>query len=419
MIIQAPKGTKDLLPANSYKWQFLEKKLRKIAGTYGCREIRTPIFEFTELFIRGVGETTDVVQKEMYTFNDKGDRSITLKPEGTAPSVRAFIENGLFNDAQPTKLFYFTPVFRYENVQKGRLRQHHQFGIEVFGVADASIDAEIISLAMRVYSELGVGNLSLHINNIGCPKCRKKYNEALRKYLTSRYDELCDTCKTRFDKNPMRILDCKVSSDKKIVAGAPLIIDYLCDECSLHFENLKTYLGALNIEYVIDPLIVRGLDYYSKTVFEIISNDITICGGGRYDYLIEQVGGPKMPAFGFGMGLERLLLTLEENNISIPKENYIELYVGSMGATYKLEAMKLVNSLRAQNVKCECDHMNRSVKAELKYSNKINALFTVVIGEEEITSGKAKFKRMSDGVQFEVNLSKLDDIVKLICENNN
>ena len=417
MIIQAPKGTKDLLPADSYKWQFLEKKLSEIAGTYGCRQIRTPIFEYTELFTRGVGETTDVVQKEMYTFNDKGNRSMTLKAEGTAPSVRAFIENGLFNDAQPTKLFYFTPVFRYENVQKGRLRQHHQFGIEVFGVSDASIDAEIISLAMRVYSELGVDNLSLHINSIGCPVCRKKYNDILKKYLMSRYDELCDTCKTRFEKNPMRILDCKVESCKEIVKDAPLIIDYICDECSQHFENLKKYLGALNIKYEIDPLIVRGLDYYSKTVFEIISNDITICGGGRYDYLIEQIGGPSMPAFGFGMGLERLLLTLEENNISIPKENFIQLYVGSMGATFKIEAMKLVNSLRVKNINCECDHMNRSVKAELKYSNKINALFTVVIGEEEISSGKAKFKRMSDGMQFEVKLSCLDDIVKLIYEN--
>jgi len=410
MIIQAPKGTKDLLPADSYKWQYLEKRLRGIAATYGCREIRTPMFEHTELFIRGVGETTDVVQKEMYSFNDKGDRSITLKPEGTAPAVRAFIENSLYNDAQPTKMYYFTPVFRYENVQKGRLRQHHQFGAEVFGAQDASIDAEVISLAMRVFRELGITSIELNINNIGCPKCRKTYNDALKAYLKENYDNLCDTCKTRFEKNPMRILDCKDSNCKKIVAGAPLILDYLCEECEDHFEDLKKYLDALDIKYKVDPLIVRGLDYYSKTVFEIINDGITVCGGGRYDYLIEQVDGPKTPAIGFGMGLERLILTLEQNNIVIPDDTQIDIYVGSIGDEAKIKAIQLVNALREKDYKCECDHMNRSVKAEMKYANKIGAKYTLIIGEDELEAGKAKLKRMSDGETFDCDLNNIESI---------
>lgn len=409
-MIQAPKGTKDLLPADSYKWHFLEKRLREIAATYGCREIRTPIFEHTELFIRGVGETTDVVQKEMYTFNDKGDRSITLKPEGTAPAVRAFIENSLYNEVQPTKMYYFTPVFRYENVQKGRLRQHHQFGVEVFGAQGASIDAEVISLAMRVYKELGIKSIELNINNIGCPKCRKTYNDALKAYLKANYDNLCDTCKTRFEKNPMRILDCKDTNCKKIVKGAPVILDYLCEECDNHFTDLKKYLDALNIPYKIDPLIVRGLDYYSKTVFEIINDGITVCGGGRYDYLIEQVDGPPTPAIGFGMGLERLILTLEQNNIVIPDDTQIDLYIGSLGEEAKIKGFQLANSLREKGLKCDSDHLDRSVKAEMKYANKIGARYTLIIGEEELKSGKAKLKRMSDGETFDCDINNLDSI---------
>jgi histidyl-tRNA synthetase len=410
MIIQAPKGTKDMLPADAYKWQYLEKRLREIAATYGFREIRTPIFEHTELFLRGIGETTDVVQKEMYTFNDKGNRSITLKPEGTAPAVRAYVESSLYNEVQPTKMYYFTPVFRYENVQKGRLRQHHQFGVEAFGAQDASIDAEIISLAMRVFRELGITSIELNINNIGCPKCRKTYNEALQAYLKANYDNLCETCKTRFEKNPMRILDCKELSCKKIVAGAPMILDYLCDECEDHFGDLKKYLDALGIAYKVDPLIVRGLDYYSKTVFEIINDGITVCGGGRYDYLIEQIDGPSTPAMGFGMGMERLILTMEQNNITIPVEPFIDLYVGSMGDAAKLKSMQLVNSLRQKGMKCESDHMDRSVKAEMKYANKIGARYTLVIGEDELSTGKAKLKRMSDGELFDCDINDIESI---------
>ncbi len=410
MIIQAPKGTKDMLPADAYKWQYLEKRLREIAATYGFREIRTPIFEHTELFLRGIGETTDVVQKEMYTFNDKGNRSVTLKPEGTAPAVRAYVESSLYNEVQPTKMYYFTPVFRYENVQKGRLRQHHQFGVEAFGAQDATIDAEIISLAMRVFRELGITSIELNINNIGCPKCRKTYNDALQAYLKANYDNLCETCKTRFEKNPMRILDCKEASCKKIVAGAPMILDYLCGECDDHFSDLKKYLDALGIAYKVDPLIVRGLDYYSKTVFEIINDGITVCGGGRYDYLIEQIDGPSTPAMGFGMGLERLILTLEQNNIAIPEEPYIDLYVGSMGDAAKLKAMQLVNALRQKGMKCESDHLGRSVKAEMKYANKIGARYTLVIGDDELNTGKAKLKRMSDGELFECDINNIESI---------
>ncbi|HSN58953.1 MAG TPA: histidine--tRNA ligase [Clostridiaceae bacterium] len=410
MIIQAPKGTKDMLPADAYKWQYLEKRLREIAATYGFREIRTPIFEHTELFLRGIGETTDVVQKEMYTFNDKGNRSITLKPEGTAPAVRAYVESSLYNEVQPTKMYYFTPVFRYENVQKGRLRQHHQFGVEAFGAKDATIDAEIISLAMRVFRELGITSIELNINNIGCPKCRKTYNDALKAYLKANYDNLCETCKTRFEKNPMRILDCKEASCKKIVEGAPMILDYLCGECDDHFSDLKKYFDALGIAYKIDPLIVRGLDYYSKTVFEIINDGITVCGGGRYDYLIEQIDGPSTPAMGFGMGLERLILTLEQNNITIPEEPYIDLYVGSMGDAAKLKSMQLVNALRQKGMKCESDHLGRSVKAEMKYANKIDARYTLVIGDDELNAGKAKLKRMSDGELFECDINNIESI---------
>lgn len=414
MAIQAPKGTKDMLPEDAYKWHYVEDIMRKIAANYGCREIRTPIFEHTELFLRGIGEGTDVVQKEMYTFEDKGQRSITLKAEGTAPSVRAFIESSLYAEAQPTKLYYFTPVFRYENVQKGRLRQHHQFGVEVFGSQSASLDAEVISLAMRVYKKLGVDGLKLAINSIGCKVCRKTYNDALKNYLEERHDELCGTCKTRFEKNTMRILDCKEERCKKITLNAPLIIDYICDECKDHFEELKKYLTAFDIEYVVDPLIVRGLDYYSKTVFEIINDSITVCGGGRYDTLIEQIGGPKMPAVGFGMGIERLLLTLEALKIDIPKPTYLDIYVGSIGELARIDSAKIVNLLREKGLNAEVDHMNRSVKAQMKYANKIDAKFTMILGDDEINSKTAKLKRMSDGEQFEINLNELDNVINII-----
>lgn len=414
MEVQAPKGTKDMLPQDAYKWHFVENKFREIAKFYGMREIRTPMFEHTDLFLRGVGDTTDIVQKEMYTFNDKGNRSITLKPEGTAPVVRAFIENRLFNEAQPTKLYYAIPCFRYENVQKGRLRQFHQFGTEVFGSKEPSMDAEVIAFAMEFLKSLGLKSLSLNINNLGCPNCRPKYNEALKKFLEENYDDLCGLCQSRFEKNPMRILDCKNKNCGEITKNAPIILDYMCEECDTHFTEVKKYLDALNIPYTVDPGIVRGLDYYTKTIFEILNYDFTVCGGGRYDRLIEQLGGPEMPAVGFGLGIERLLLTLQNEGIEIPNEGLYDLYIGARGEDGKLASFKLANALRTRGIKTEINHMGRSLKAEMKYANKIGAKFTVVLGDDELQTGNAKFKRMSDGEQFEVNLNNIEEIVAIL-----
>lgn len=414
MEIQAPKGTKDMLPQDAYKWHYVEGVLRDVSKSYGVREIRTPMFEHTELFLRGVGETTDIVQKEMYTFNDKGERSITLKPEGTAPTVRAFIENRLFNEAQPTKLYYIIPCFRYENVQKGRLRQFHQYGVEVFGSKEASIDAEVISLAMESLKKIGLKSLSLNINNLGCPKCRPKYNEALKKYLEENYDNLCGICKTRFEKNPMRILDCKEKSCNEITKHAPIILDYICEECDSHFTEVKNYLDALKIQYKIDPGIVRGLDYYTKTIFEILNDDFTVCGGGRYDKLIEEIGGPEMPAVGFGLGLERLIMTLEKEGIEIPNEGLVDLYIGARGEEAKISAFVLANKLRTIGIKTEINHMGRSIKAEMKYANKVGSAFTTILGDDELQNNALKLKRMSDGEQFEVSLDNIEEIAKLV-----
>ena len=414
MEVQAPKGTKDMLPQDAYKWHFVENKFREIAKFYGMREIRTPMFEHTDLFLRGVGDTTDIVQKDMYTFNDKGNRSITLKPEGTAPVVRAFIENRLLNEAQPTKLYYAIPCFRYENVQKGRLRQFHQFGTEVFGSKEPSMDAEVIAFAMEFLKSLGLKSLSLNINNLGCPNCRPKYNEALKKFLEENYDDLCGLCQSRFEKNPMRILDCKNKNCGEITKNAPIILDYMCEECDTHFTEVKKYLDALNILYTVDPGIVRGLDYYTKTIFEILNDDFTVCGGGRYDRLIEQLGGPEMPAVGFGLGIERLLLTLQNEGIEIPNEGLYDLYIGARGEDGKLASFKLANALRTRGIKTEINHMGRSLKAEMKYANKIGAKFTVVLGDDELQTGNAKLKRMSDGEQFEVNLNNIEEIVAIL-----
>ena len=410
MEMQAPKGTKDMLPQDAYKWHYVENTFKNTAKNFCMKEIRTPIFEHTELFLRGVGDTTDIVQKEMYTFNDKGNRSITLKPEGTAPAVRAFIENRLFNEAQPTKLFYVTPCFRYENVQKGRLRQFHQCGIEMFGSKEPSIDAEVISFAMEVLKNLGLKSLSLNINNLGCPDCRPKYNEALKNFLKENYEDLCPTCKERFEKNPMRILDCKEKKCHEITKNAPQILDYVCEDCNDHFEKVKEYLGLLNIPYTIDPGIVRGLDYYTKTIFEILNDDFTVCGGGRYDNMIEELGGPSMPAIGFGMGIERMIMTLEKEGVEIPNEAPVALYIGSRGEEAYKASFKLANDLRVEGIKVEINHMGRSFKAEMKYANKIGAMFTTILGDDELSNKQIKLKRMSDGEIFEVSL---DDIAKI------
>ncbi|OOM09369.1 histidine--tRNA ligase [Clostridium saccharobutylicum] len=414
MEMQAPKGTKDMLPQDAYKWQYIEGVFREVAKTYGIREIRTPMFEHTELFLRGVGDTTDIVQKEMYTFKDKGDRSVTLKPEGTSPVVRSFVESRLFNEAQPTKLCYITPAFRYENVQKGRLRQFHQCGVEVFGSKEPSMDAEVIAVAMDTLKKLGLKSLSLHINNLGCPNCRPKYNEALKKFLAENYDGLCDTCKSRFEKNPMRILDCKEKKCNEITKNAPIILDYMCEECDSHFAKVKEYLDILGIPYEIDPGIVRGLDYYTKTIFEIVTPDFTVCGGGRYDKLIEELGGPDMPAVGFAIGIERLIMTLEKEGIEIPNETLFDLYIGARGEEERKAAFKLASQLRPLGVKCEINHMGRSVKAEMKYANKLGCTFTTIIGEDELSNKKINLKRMSDGEIFEVSLDNIEEIAKSV-----
>lgn len=414
MEMQAPKGTKDMLPQDAYKWHYVENTFRNVVKTYGIREIRTPMFEHTELFLRGVGDTTDIVQKEMYTFNDKGNRSVTLKPEGTAPAVRAFIENRLFNEAQPTKLFYITPTFRYENVQKGRLRQFHQCGIEIFGSKEPTMDVEAIKVAMDTLSRLGLKSLSLHINNLGCPTCRAKYNEALKKFLEENYDNLCDTCKSRFEKNPMRILDCKERKCNEITKNAPQILEYVCEECETHFNKVKEYLDILEIPYAVDQSIVRGLDYYTKTIFEIINDDFTVCGGGRYDKLVEELGGPEMPAVGFAIGEERIIMTLQNEGIEIPDENLVDLYIGARGENEKKHAFKLAHDLRSLDVKCEINHMGRSVKAEMKYANKIGSKFTTILGEDELENNKINLKRMEDGEIFTVNLSDIEEIQKIV-----
>ena len=413
MDLQAPKGTKDMLPADAFKWHYIEDKLKGIAHQYGFREIRTPMFESTELFTRGVGETTDVVQKEMYTFLDKGERSITLKAEGTAPAVRAFVESSLYADAQPTKLFYFTPVFRYENVQKGRLRQHHQFGVELFGSDEPSADAEVISIAMRAFEELGIKGLTLKINSIGHPGCRMEYNSKLKAFLTPHYEELCPVCQERFHKNPMRILDCKEKSCQLIVKDAPLILDHICDECISHFTKLKQYLEAMGIAYEVDKGIVRGLDYYSKTVFEIVNKDITVCGGGRYDYLIEEIGGPEMPAVGFGLGLERLLMTMSDEGVTIPEPKRFDVFIASMGDEAALKAASMAHALRARGLKVDIDHMGKKLKAQMKYANKVGAAYTMILGEDELVNHTAALKNMENGEQVQVKL-EADEILQTV-----
>ncbi len=409
-MINIPKGTKDVLPSESYKWHYVERIARETADLYCLNEIRTPTFEHTELFLRGVGDTTDIVNKEMYTFRDKGDRSITLKPEGTAGVARSFIENGLFNGAMPLKMYYITPVFRYENPQKGRLREHHQFGVEVYGGAGADTDAEVIKLAYTVLKKCGL-SVKLYINSMGCPDCRKKYNEALKGYFADKLDKLCPTCRERYYKNPLRILDCKEEECKALCKDAPKIIDYLCEDCSAHFKKLQELLTDCGVAYEINPFIVRGLDYYTKTVFEFVTTALgsqgTVCGGGRYDNLISQLGGTPTCGVGFGMGIERLLMLMEAENVIIPERENVKLYIATMGdAAYK-KAFEIVSALRDKGVKAEVDHAGRGIKAQFKYADKIHAENVVTLGENELASGIAQIKHMADGSLKEV---KIDEI---------
>lgn len=410
-MINIPKGTKDVLPSQSYKWHYIEGKARKLASLYGISEVRNPTFEHTELFLRGVGDTTDIVNKEMYTFKDKADRSMTLKPEGTASVVRMFIEKGMASMPLPAKMYYISPAFRYENPQAGRLREFHQFGIEIFGAKNPDTDAEVIMLADDFLKELGIKEYELNINSIGCKHCRAKYNEALKDYLRPHLNELCDTCKSRFDKNPLRMLDCKEEGCRKYMDGAPVILDYLCDECKEHFETLKKILDDNKIAYKINPGIVRGLDYYSKTVFEFVSTSIgsqgTVCGGGRYDTLIENLGGSSIPAVGFGAGIERLMLLMENTGVSFGEEERVTVYIAGMNDEARIKALNIAHTLRSKGVSCDVDHMGRSIKAQFKYAGKINVGYVAVLGESELEKGVVSVKNMSTSEQEEVKIENI------------
>ena len=411
MLTNAPKGTKDMLPDQAYKWHYIEEAFADICRRYGFQEIRTPVFEHTELFQRGVGDTTDIVQKEMYTFQDYGKRSITLKPEGTSPVVRAFTEHKLYAGVQPNKFYYNIPCFRYEKPQSGRLREFHQFGIETFGTMDMMADAECISLGYDFLQEMGITDVELRINSVGCPECRKKHREALREFLKPKYDELCDTCKDRFDRNPMRIIDCKSPICQELVAGAPMMIDYLCDDCRDAFEQLKANLDAMGIEYVVDPGIVRGLDYYTKTAFEFVTTKIgaqgTVCGGGRYDKLVEEVGGPSTPGVGFGLGKERLLLTMEACGVEIPEPSGADVFIAVMGDEAKAAGLKLMRELRKKGIAVQMDIMGRNIKNQFKYANRINARKTVVIGQDELEKNSFAIKDMATSQQVNVPMESI------------
>ena len=408
VITKKIKGTEDVLPKDSYRWQFVEDVMRKESASYGFKEIRTPVFEHTELFARGVGQTTDVVQKEMYTFDTKGGESVTLRPEGTAGAARAVLEHGLVNDSLPIKASYFVSCYRYEKPQAGRLREFHQFGLECYGTQSPVADAELICAAQSIFDRLGIKQLRLEINSIGCPACRAEYHKALREYFYGYKDELCETCNSRLEKNPMRILDCKSPVCSKIAQGAPKITDYLCDECREHFASVQKYLDAAGVEYTVNPTIVRGLDYYTKTVFEFVTDFIgaqgTVCGGGRYDGLIEELGGKHLPSLGFAMGIERLLMLMDKQGIEIPEPSTCDLYVAVMGEKASLKSFEIIKAVRSCGLIAETDVVGRGLRAQMKYADKIGAKFSMVLGDNEIEQGKAVIKNMSSGEQTEIVL---------------
>jgi len=415
MLTRAPRGTKDILPDEAVKWVFLENKFRDHCKTFNYKEIRTPVFEHTELFTRGVGETTDIVQKEMYTFLDKGGRSITLKPEGTAPTARAFIEHKLYSQTLPQKYFYIIPGFRYERPQAGRLREFHQFGVEAFGSYSPGIDVEIMVLAMTFLKGLGLDDLKLCINSIGCSKCRQEYKKALKSFIKERSADLCNTCQERWDKNPLRILDCKNPECRKIIKDAPTVINYLCSDCRSHFQKVQDLLTALSVDFIVDDKIVRGIDYYTKTVFEIISDDLgaqsTVCGGGRYDNLIEECGGPPTPGAGFGMGIERLISILDKKNLfNLPGDN-LDVFVAVADEAFIKEATFLLYDLRQKGLCVEMDYMGRSLKAQMKYADKLAANFVVIIGDEEVKSGFYTVRNLLKGSQEKVKFNEIYNYV--------
>ncbi len=411
MLTNAPKGTKDAMPDQVYKWHYIEEKFAEICRRYGFKEIRTPIFEHTELFQRGVGDTTDIVQKEMYTFKDFGNRSITLRPEGTSPVCRALCEHKTYADPQPTKVYYNIPCCRYEKPQSGRLREFHQFGVETFGTMNMMADAEIIAIGYDFINEMGITDVELQINSVGCPECRGKHRDALKKFLEPKYDQLCPTCQERFHTNPMRILDCKSPIDQELVKDAPMMLDFLCDDCKEAFEQLKANLDAFGIKYVVNPKIVRGLDYYTKTAFEFVTTKIgaqgTVCGGGRYDGLIEEIGGPSTPGVGWGMGKERILMTMEACGVEIPEPAGTDVFIAFMGDQAKLFALKLMHDLRLKGVSVQMDVMGRNFKNQFKFANRVNAAKTVIIGENELNEGKLQIKDMESGEQTSVPIDSI------------
>lgn len=417
MLTTKPRGTNDFLPGEVEKWQYLEGLIRELFANYHYKEIRTPIFEHTELFLRSVGETSDIVSKEMYSFEDKGLRHVTLRPEGTAGTVRAFVENKLFAQSLPVKLYYIGPMFRYDQPQAGRYRQFHQFGCEVLGSADPMVDAEVISFAVDLFTKLGLESLSVLINTVGCDKCRPRYHEALKEYFSQYKDQLCPTCLERLDKNPLRILDCKEESCKAVAAGAPTTLDYACDDCKAHFEKVCSYLESVGIKYDVDTTLVRGLDYYTQTAFEVIMNKVgsqqnAICGGGRYNKLVSQVGGDDIPGMGFAAGMERVLLTVEEEGIELPVKQDIDVYVAPLGDAAKDVCFKLTHDLRANGLITETDYLSKSMKAQMKAADKAHARYTVIIGDDELANGQAVVRNMATSSQETISLEEVINYVK-------
>lgn len=420
VITQAPRGTEDVLPEEAVQWQVIEAVMRSEASLHGFGEVRTPVFEHTELFQRGVGDTTDIVQKEMYTFLDKGGRSVTLRPEGTAGAARAMLEHGVYNNGLPVKFYYFTSCYRYEKAQKGRLREFHQFGAEMYGSADPLADAEVILLGSSIFERFGLKDVRLEINSIGCPECRAKYLEALRAYFEDRKGELCETCLGRLERNPMRILDCKSPVCSAIAQGAPRMLDYLCDGCREHFESVKQALDAVGVAYTVNSSIVRGLDYYTRTVFEFLApidgKELAVCAGGRYDGLIEELGGQSMPALGFGLGMERLLLLLKQQSVELPGADPCEIFIASLGQSAKLAAFRLCDTLWKSSVQAACDVNARGLKAQMKYADKIGAKYCLVLGDDELAAGKAELKNMKTGEKKKISLGEsfLDDYLTAV-----
>ncbi|ACB84874.1 histidine--tRNA ligase [Natranaerobius thermophilus] len=420
MLTKAPRGTKDILPQESSKWHALEETAKKISNLYGFNEVRFPIFEHTELFTRSVGETSDIVSKEMYTFTDRGDRSLTLRPEGTAPAARLYVEHKLFNEPQPVKYYYIGPMFRYDRPQAGRYRQFHQFGVEVFGSLEPETDVEVMKLLLDYFEALGLSGLELKLNSVGCKECRQKYLNELSNYFEGKIDHICQDCYQRYQTNPMRVLDCKKKSCREAIGeDVPLIVNYLCQDCATHFDKVKEILTSLNLPYQIDPHLVRGLDYYTKTAFEVVMPSLgaqdALGGGGRYDYLVEECGGPPTPGVGFAVGLERILLALEQKEINLDQEEKLDFYFIATGEEAKQEAFKLLATVREEGYSAVMDFERRSMRAQMKRANKANARFSLILGEAELNEQTCQIKDMEAGEQFQVPLKSFEERIKEIA----